>query len=91
MEKNGIIKMIVFGPGVFTNEVVNLKHQGACQKLMIGWHKHLGVSETLVKTADVICEQPLRTKEMEQLSHTQAIQAGNIQKTLQFTAGASTS
>ena len=24
--KNGIIKMIVFGPGVFTNEVVNLKH-----------------------------------------------------------------
>ena len=29
-----------FGSGLFTNDVINLKHQGACQKLMIGWHKH---------------------------------------------------
>ena len=36
MEKNGILKMIVIGPGVFANNVVNLKQQGACQKLMIG-------------------------------------------------------
>ena len=50
--------MIVFGSGLFTNDVVNLKHQGAAQKLMIGWHKHQGVSET-PKNADVICEQPL--------------------------------
>ena len=50
--------MIIFGSGLFTNDVVNLKHQGACQKLMIGWHKHQGVSET-PKNADVICEQPL--------------------------------
>ena len=50
--------MIVFGSGRFTNDVVDLKHQGACQKLMIGWHKHQGVSET-PKNADVICEQPL--------------------------------
>ena len=49
--------MIVFGSGLFTNDVVNLKHQGAAQKLMIGWHKHQGVSET-PKNADVICEQP---------------------------------
>ena len=34
------------------------KHQGVGQKLMIGWHKHQGVSET-PKNADVICEQPL--------------------------------
>ena len=47
-----------FGSGLFTNDVINLKHQGACQKLMIGWHKHHGVSET-PKNADVICEQPL--------------------------------
>ena len=47
------------GSGQFTNDVVNLKHQGAGQKLMIGWHKHQGVSET-PKSADVICEQPLR-------------------------------
>ena len=47
-----------FGSGLFTNDVINLKHQGACQKLMIGWHKHQGVSET-PKIADVICEQPL--------------------------------
>ena len=46
------------GSGQFTNDVVNLKHQGAGQKLMIGWHKHQGVSET-PKSADVICEQPL--------------------------------
>ena len=50
--------MIVFGSELFTNDVVNLKHQGAGQKLMIGWHKHQGVSET-PKNADVICEQPL--------------------------------
>ena len=25
-----------FGSGLFTNDVINLKHQGACQKLMIG-------------------------------------------------------
>ena len=50
--------MIVLGSGLFTNDVVNLKHQGAVQKLMIGWHKHQGVSET-PKNADVICEQPL--------------------------------
>ena len=50
-----------FGSGLFTNDVINLKHQGACQKLMIGWHKHQGVSET-PKNADVICEQPLRKK-----------------------------
>ena len=36
MEINWILKMIVFGSGLFTNDVVNLKHQGACQKLMIG-------------------------------------------------------
>ena len=53
-------KMIVFGSGLFTNDVINLKHQGAAQKLMIGWHKHQGVSETS-KNADVICEQPLIT------------------------------
>ena len=47
-----------FGSGLFTNDVINLEHQGACQKLMIGWHKHQGVSET-PKNADVICEQPL--------------------------------
>ena len=47
-----------FGSGLFTNDVIILKHQGACQKLMIGWHKHQGVSET-PKYADVICEQPL--------------------------------
>ena len=47
-----------FGSGLFTNDVIILKHQGACQKLMIGWHKHQGVSET-PKNADVICEQPL--------------------------------
>ena len=41
-----------------TNDVVNLKQQGAGQKLMIGWHKHQGVSET-PKNADVISEQPL--------------------------------
>ena len=46
--------MIIFGSGLFTNDVVNLKHQGAAQKLM----KHQGVSET-PKYADVICEQPL--------------------------------
>ena len=34
------------------------KHQGVGQMLMIGWHKHQGVSKTL-KNADVICEQPL--------------------------------
>ena len=53
--------MIVFGSAIFTNDVVNLKHQGAGQKLMIGWHKHQGVSET-PKNADVICEQPLTDK-----------------------------
>ena len=53
--------MIIFGSGLFTNDVVNLKHQGACQKLMIGWHKHKGVSET-PKNADVICEQPRTDK-----------------------------
>ena len=42
----------------FRADIVNLKHQGACQKLMIGGHKHQGVSET-PKNADVICEQPL--------------------------------
>ena len=36
MEINWILKMIVFGSGPFTNDIVNLKHQGACQKLMIG-------------------------------------------------------
>ena len=41
----------------FRADVVNLKHQGAGQKLMIGWHKHQGVSKTL-KNANVICEQP---------------------------------
>ena len=46
------------GSGLFTNDVINLKHQGAGQKLMIGWHKHQGVSDTL-KNADVIYEQPL--------------------------------
>ena len=51
-----------FGSGLFTNDVINLKHQGACQKLMIGWHKHQGVSET-PKNADVICEQPLKTNQ----------------------------
>ena len=55
---NDHLKMIVFGSGLFTNDVINLKHQGAGQKLMIGWHKHQGVSET-PKNADVICEQPL--------------------------------
>ena len=49
------------GSGQFTNDVVNLKHQGAGQKLMIGWHKHQGVSET-PKSADVICEQPLTSE-----------------------------
>ena len=53
-----MLKMIIFGSGLFTNDVLNLKHQGACQKLMIGWHKHQGVLETQ-KNADVICEQPL--------------------------------
>ena len=33
---NWILKMIIFGSGLFTNDIVNLKHQGACQKLMIG-------------------------------------------------------
>ena len=46
------------GSGLLTNDVINLKHQGAGQKLMIGWHKDQGVSET-PKSADVICEQPL--------------------------------
>ena len=50
--------MIVFGSSLFTNDFANLKHQGSCQNLMIGWHKHQGVSET-PKNADVICEQPL--------------------------------
>ena len=36
MEINWIIKMLIFGSGLFTNDVVNLKHQGAGQKLMIG-------------------------------------------------------
>ena len=36
MEINWILKMIIFGSGWFTNDVINLKHQGACQKLMIG-------------------------------------------------------
>ena len=36
MEINWFLKMIVFGSGLFTNDVVNLKHQGAAQKLMIG-------------------------------------------------------
>ena len=58
MEINWILKMIVFGSSLFTNDFGNLKHQGSCQKLMIGWHKHHGVSET-PKNADVICEQPL--------------------------------
>ena len=58
MEINWILKLIVFGSGLYTNDIVNLKHQGAFQKLMIGWHKHQGVSET-PKNADVICEQPL--------------------------------
>ena len=40
MEINWILKMIVFGSGPFTNDIINLKHQG--------------VSETL-KNADVIC------------------------------------
>ena len=55
---NDHLKMIVFGSELFTNDIVNLKHQGAGQKLMIGWHKHQGVSET-PKNADVICEQSL--------------------------------
>ena len=55
-----ILKMIIIGSGLFTNDIVNMKHQGAGQKLMIGWHKHQGVSET-PKNADVICEQPLTT------------------------------
>ena len=55
---NDHLKMIVFGSGLFTNDIVNLKHQGAGQKLMIGWPKHQGVSET-PKNADIICEQPL--------------------------------
>ena len=50
--------MIIFGSGLCTNDIVNLKHQGAFQKLMIGWQRHQGVSET-PKNADVICEQPL--------------------------------
>ena len=50
--------MNVLGSGLFTNDVIDLKHQGACQKLMIGWHKHQGVTET-PKNADVICEWPL--------------------------------
>ena len=58
METNWILKMIVFGLSLFTNDFANLKHQGSCQNLMIGWHKHQGVSET-PKNADVICEQPL--------------------------------
>ena len=64
MEINWILKMIVFGSGPFTNNIVNLKHQGACRKLVIGRHKHQGVSETL-KNADVICEQPLFTNGTE--------------------------
>ena len=28
------------GSRLFTNDVINLKHQGSCQKLMIGWHRH---------------------------------------------------
>ena len=36
MEINWILKMIVFGSELFTNDFVNLKHQRACQKLMIG-------------------------------------------------------
>ena len=36
MEINWILKIFVFGLGRFTNDVINLKHQGACQKLMIG-------------------------------------------------------
>ena len=36
MEIDWILKMILFGSGWFTNDVINLKHQGACQKLMIG-------------------------------------------------------
>ena len=58
MEINWILKMIGFDSGLFTNYIVNLKHQGAFQKLMIGWQRHQGVSET-PKNADVICEQPL--------------------------------
>ena len=62
--------MIVFGSVLFTNDVVNLKLQGAGQKQMIGWHKHQGVSETL-KNADVICEQPPK------LSHPHVKNGGN--------------
>ena len=36
MEMKWILKMIVFGSGLFTNDVINLKHQGAGQKQMIG-------------------------------------------------------
>ena len=36
MEINWILKIFVFGYGRFTNDVINLKHQGACQKLIIG-------------------------------------------------------
>ena len=62
--------MIVFGSGLFTNDIVNLKHQGASQKLMIGWHKHQGVSET-PKNADVICEQPLSRYESGMLTQSE--------------------
>ena len=33
---NDHLKMIVFGSGLFANDIVNLKHQGAGLKLMIG-------------------------------------------------------
>ena len=36
MEINSILKMIVFGSGLFTKDIANLKPQGASQKLMIG-------------------------------------------------------
>ena len=63
--------MFVFGSGLFTNDVINLKHQRGGQKLMIGWHKHQGVSET-PKNADVICEWPLtaHTTSLELQSYT---------------------
>ena len=49
------------------------KHQGESQKLMIGWHKHQGVSET-PKNA-IICEQPLKHFSPDLDSYLQILQA----------------
>ena len=40
MEINWILEMIVFGLGLFANDIINLKQQGVGQKMMTGWHNH---------------------------------------------------